>query len=90
MQKLVLQDNGMIVLEETGDNFVRTSAAKGVTFTLEYKSVQGWQAISGHFEDEMTARQVLREANPRISWRLVAHKDGCKPLPIKKGWKGYY
>lgn len=86
--RLVLQQNGMIVLETRGHNFVRTSAARDLRYRLQYKSIKGWWAITGEFEDEMTARQMLREANPNIQWRLVASNEhGAVALP--KSWRGY-
>ena len=85
--KLVVQSNGWIVLETRGDRFVRTSPARDLVFHLQYKSTQGWWSMTGEFHDDITARQCLREANPRIQWRLVASNDyGSVVLP--KGWEG--
>lgn len=87
-RRLVLQQNGMIVLETRGGKFVRTSVARDLRYRLQYKSIQGWWDISGWFEDELTARQMLREANPNISWRLVAFNEhGAIALP--NSWRGY-
>lgn len=87
-RRLVLQENGMIVLETRGDRFVRTSAARDLQYRLQYKSIKGWWEITGWFEDELTARQMLREANPNIRWRLVAYNEhGAIALP--NSWRGY-
>jgi hypothetical protein len=87
-RKLLLQTNGMIVLETRGPGYVKSSIARDLRYRLQYKSIQGWWAITGWFEDELTARQMLREANPNISWRLVAFNDhGAIPLP--NSWRGY-
>lgn len=86
--RLLVQENGMIVLETRGANFVRTGIARDLRFHLEYRSIKGWWTVTGWFEDEMTARQMLREANPNIQWRLVATNEyGSVALP--KGWQGY-
>jgi hypothetical protein len=87
-RKLLLQANGMIVLETRGDRFVHTSAARDLRYRLQYKSTKGWWEITGWFEDELTARQMLREANPNICWRLVASNEhGAIALP--NSWRGY-
>jgi hypothetical protein len=86
-RKLVVQSNGWIVLETRGDRFVQTSPARDLVYRLQYKSTKGWWEVTGEFHDEMTARQALREANPRIQWRLVASNEhGIVALP--KGWRG--
>lgn len=87
-RKLLVQQNGMIVLEVRGDRFVRQSAARDLCYHLEYKSVRGWWKITGWFEDDMTARQCLREANPNIEWRLVARNDDGEVV-LPKNWQGY-
>lgn len=88
--KLILQSNGWIVLEVRGARFVHWGPARGLRYRLEYKSIKGWHPISGWFEDDMTARQVLRESNersPRIAWRLVAFNDDGE-VALPKGWEG--
>src|SRR6267154_229520 len=88
--RLKLETNGMIVLETRGHNFVRTSVARDLHYRLQYKSIKGWWEITGWFDDELTARQMLREANPNISWRLVASNEhGAISLPNSwRGWSG--
>lgn len=89
--KLKLQQNGMIVIETHGENFVRTSVAHDVSFMLEYKTCAGtWEKISGSYSDEITARQILRECNPRIQYRLVAlHADCIGQVALPKSWQGW-
>lgn len=88
-EKLVLQSNGLIVLETRGDRFVRSSAALNLIFRLEYRLADGsWKALC-YYRDDMTARQCLREANKGFYWRLVASNE-VGELVLPRRWDGYY
>lgn len=92
--KLFINRNGMLCLEERGDRFVRqTGAREGVTFSLQLHTTIGWDT-RGTFVDGFTARDVYKEArerNPTFDWRLIAEREGCKPLVLPArydAWSG--
>lgn len=86
--RLLVQSNGWIVLETRGDGFVHSLGAPDLVYHLEWKAADGsWQRLTGELRDDATARMALREANPRIIWRLVA-ACGELTVVIPKNWKG--
>ncbi|ODM71726.1 hypothetical protein [Bradyrhizobium elkanii] len=92
--RLFVNSNGLLCLEEKGDRFIRTAAAReGVTFKLQLHTNRGWDT-RGEFTDGFTARDEYkraRERNPYFSWQLVAEREDCKALKLPArydAWSG--
>lgn len=88
-RRLLVHKNGVIALETREPGSITTGFAGDLIYHLEWRSVKGWVALHGTYDNDREARAALAAANKRIIWRLVASNEhGSVVLP--RGWRGYH